>query len=53
VETWTSRDGVYLAVQAKHKESSIKGDNLIVTQALKGINYVPGQSATIIEGVFT
>jgi len=41
------RDGVYLAVQARYKEISIEGDDLIVIKALKGINQVPWQIATI------
>jgi len=45
------KDGVYLAVQASYKEISTEGDNPVVIQALKGINQVPWQIATIIKDV--
>ena len=45
------KDGVSLAVQAGYMEISIKGDNWVVVQAVKGNILVPWQIATILEDV--
>ena len=38
-------------MQARYRQISIEGDNLVATRALKGINQVPWQIATIIQDV--
>jgi len=43
------RDGVRLVVQAEFNNINIEGDNLMVTQALKGDIQVPRQISNIIE----
>jgi len=45
------KDGVFLAVRAGYTKINNEGDNLLVIQALKGINRVPWQITSILEDI--
>jgi len=47
------KDGVSLAVRAGYMKINIKGDNLVVIQALKSINRVPWKITSILEDIHT
>jgi len=45
------KDGVFLVIQARYRNITIEGDNLIVIQDLKGKVQIPWQIANIVEDI--
>ena len=50
-EAQALKDGVFLVIQARYRNITIEGDNLIVIQALKGKVQIPWQIANIVEDI--